>query len=301
MNATMRALLRDYLVLIAGTLLFSAAFAFFLVPARISSGGVSGLAVVLHYVFGLPTGVLVFALNVPLLIVGYIYLGGLRFTVRTLVSVVVFSVTVDWMGHLTSKPLTRDAFLATLYGGVISGVGVGLVFGCGASTGGTTIVSRLLQRVVHASIGIIQLAVDGVVVIISGLVFGPQLALYSLVGLFVSSKAIDWTLEGLSGERVALVITKAYEEICNRITHDMDRGVTLLKGRGGYTGEERPVILCVLDRSEEPILRALVHAVDPAAFMVVTAATTVLGEGFAPFENIRPARKPLLGFLHRAG
>jgi uncharacterized membrane-anchored protein YitT (DUF2179 family) len=301
MNPTIRGLLRDYLILIAGTLLFSAAFAFFLVPAKISSGGVSGLAIVLHYLFGLPTGLLVFALNVPLLIIGYIYLGGLRFTVRTLVSVVVFSSTVDWMGRLTSKPLTHDAFLATLYGGVISGVGVGLVFGRGASTGGTTIVSRLLQRVIHASIGIIQLAVDGVVVIISGLVFGPQLALYSLVGLFVSSKAIDWTLEGLSGERVALVITKAYEEISNRITQDMDRGVTLLQGRGGYTGEERPVILCVLDRSEEPILRAIVQTIDPAAFMVVTAATTVIGEGFAPLENTKPPRKPLLSFLHRAG
>src|SRR5437879_4186516 len=105
MNATMRGLLRDYLILIAGTLLFSAAFAFFLVPAKISSGGVSGLAVVLHYLFGLPTGLLVFALNVPLLIIGYLYLGGLRFTVRTLVSVLLFSATVDWMGHLT-KPLT---------------------------------------------------------------------------------------------------------------------------------------------------------------------------------------------------
>jgi uncharacterized membrane-anchored protein YitT (DUF2179 family) len=273
MNAATRSVVRDYLVLIAGTLIFTAAFAFFLVPAKISSGGVSGLAIVAHYLWGLPTGAVVFVLNVPLLVIGYIYLGGLRFTVRTL--------------------LTHDAFLATLYGGVISGVGVGLVFGTGASTGGSTIISRLLQNFVRTSIGIIQLSVDAVVVIISGLVFGPQLALYSLVGLFVSGKAIDWTLEGLSGERVALIVTKSCDVISVRITHDLGRGVTVLEGRGGYTGEARPVILCVIDRSEEPILRALVQGIDPAAFVVVTAATTVLGEGFAPLDSARTPRKRL--------
>src|SRR5690348_11378092 len=129
----MRTLARDYAVLVAGSLLLSLAFALFLVPARISSGGVSGLAVVLHYLFNLPTGLLVFALNVPLLIVGYILLGGARFIARTIVSVVIFSGTVDLFGHIF-HPVTHDAFLATLYGGVISGVGVGLVFGRGAST-----------------------------------------------------------------------------------------------------------------------------------------------------------------------
>jgi uncharacterized membrane-anchored protein YitT (DUF2179 family) len=204
------------------------------------------------------------------------------------------------MGHLAKKPLTHDAFLATLYGGVISGIGVGLVFGRGASTGGSTIVSRLLQNVTRASIGIIQVSVDAVVVIISGLVFGPQLALYSLVGLFVSGKAIDWTLEGLSGERMALVVTTASEEISKHITHEIGRGVTILQGRGGYTGEERPVLLCVVDRAEEPILRSLVQTIDPGAFVVVSAATTVLGQGFEPLDNTRPPRKPLFRLGRRA-
>jgi uncharacterized membrane-anchored protein YitT (DUF2179 family) len=281
-----RDLVRDYIVLVIGSLLLSASYALFLVPAKISAGGVSGLAVVLHYLFYLPTGLLVFVLNVPLLVIGYLFLGGLRFTVRTLVSVAIFSATVDGMGVLI-HPLTRDAFLATLYGGVISGVGIGLVFGRNASTGGTTIVARLIQNVTRMSAGISQLLVDAVVVGITGLVFGPQVALYSLIVLFVSGKAIDWTLEGFSGERVALIVSPQAGEISERIIRELGRGTTLLAGRGGFSGQERPVLMCVLDRQQEPLLRALVQSVDAGAFMVVTAATTVLGEGFSPLVTVR--------------
>jgi uncharacterized membrane-anchored protein YitT (DUF2179 family) len=288
-----RAIAWDYVVLLAGSLLLSASYALFLVPSKISNGGVSGLAVVLHYLFGLPTGLLVFVFNVPLLIIGYVFLGGLRFTIRTLVSVLVFSLTVDWLGRIT-KPVTHDAFLATLYGGVISGIAVGLVFGRGASTGGTTIVARLLKNVSGLSAGIAQLSVDAVVVGITGLVFGPQLALYSLISLFVGGKAIDWTLEGLSGERMALIVSPESAAISTRITHELGRGVTILHGRGGYTGAERPVVMCVLDRAQEPMLRALVQTIDPAAFLVVTAATTVLGEGFEPLGPAGGAKKSFL-------
>jgi len=295
-----RGIVWDYVVLLAGSLLLSVAYALFLVPANISNGGVSGLAVVLHYLFGLPTGLLVFAFNVPLLIIGYVFLGGLRFTVRTLVSVAVFSLTVDPLGRIT-KPVTHDAFLATLYGGVISGIAVGLVFGRGASTGGTTIVSRLLKNVTGLSAGIAQLSVDAVVVGFTGLVFGPQLALYSLISLFVSGKAIDWTLEGFSGERVALIVSPQAVIISTRVTHELGRGVTILQGRGGYTGAERPVVMCVLDRAQEPMLRALVQTVDPAAFLVVTAATTVLGEGFEPLAANGGRQKSFLERLRGNG
>lgn len=293
----MRSIIADYVVLVCGTLLLSASYAFFLVPAKISNGGVSGLAIVAHYLFGWPTGLLVFVLNVPLLFIGYLYLGGLRFTVRTLVSVAIFSATVDWMGTLVAHPITRDPFLAALYGGLISGVGVGLVFRRGASTGGTTIVARILQRLTGLSAGIAQLSVDAVVVGVAALVFGPQLALYGLISLFVSGKAIDWTLEGLSGERVALVVTAAADRIAARITHDLGRGVTLLQGRGGYTGQERPIVMCVLDRSQEPMLRALVQAEDPGAFVVVTVATTVLGEGFSPLVQTTGPRRSIRDLL----
>ncbi len=288
--AQARALARTYIILAVGTMLLSVAYALFLVPARIAAGGVSGLAVVLHYLWGLPTGVLVFGLNLPLLIAGYFFLGGARFTARTLVSVAIFSLTVDPLEHFV-RPVTHDAFLSTLYGGVISGVGIGLVFGQGASTGGTTIVARLAQNVTGLSAGIAQLGVDAVVVGIAALVFGPQIALYGLISLFVTGKAIDWALEGLSGERVALIVSPRAETISARIAEELGRGSTLLAGRGGYTGEDRPVLMCVLDRSQEPALRALVQAEDSTAFMTVTAATTVLGEGFAPLQAPMRARR----------
>jgi len=288
---TSRALVRDYTILVAATLLFSAGFALFLIPAKLSSGGVSGLAIIAHYKWGVPTGPIVFALNVPLLVVGYVFLGGLRFTVRTLVSVAIFSATVDPMAHLVKLPLTHDAFLASLYGGVIIGVGIGLIFGTGASTGGTTIIARMLQDLTSESVGILQVIVDGIVIALTGLAFGPELALYSLVGLYVSGKAIDWTLEGTSGERLALVISKHSEEISRHVLLDMERGVTVLQAKGGYTGEDRPVLLCVLDRSEEPMLRSLVQGIDPKAFLVVSVASTVLGEGFAPLGGALPIRE----------
>ena len=135
------------------------------------------------------------------------------------------------------------------------------------------------------------------VVGVAAIVFGPQLALYGLISLFVSGKAIDWTLEGLSGERVALIVSTAAERIAARVTHDLGRGVTLLQGRGGYTGEERPILMCVLDRAQEPMLRALVQAEDPGAFVVVTVATTVLGEGFSPLVQTTGQRRSLRDLL----
>ena len=203
------------------------------------------------------------------------------------------------MAHLVKLPLTRYTFLASLYGGVIVGVAIGLIFGRGASTGGTTIVARLLQNVTHGSVGMIQVIVDGIIIGIAGIAFGPEIALYSLVGLYVSGKAIDWTLEGSSGERLALVVSNHSEQICARITREMERGVTILQGRGGYTGQQRPVLMCVLDRSEEPMLRSLVQAVDPGAFMVVSVASTVLGEGFAPLASTQTLRKPLSELVRR--
>jgi len=293
----MRNLVRDYVMLVVGTLIMSAGFAYFLIPAKLTSGGVSGLAIVMHYEWGLPIGPVTFVLNVPLLVAGYRFLGGLRFTVRTLVSVAIFSAVVDPMAHLVRLPLTHDAFLASLYGGVTIGIGLGLVFGCGATTGGTTIIARLLQNALHGRLGMIEVAVDGVVVAITGLAFGPELALYSLVGLFVSGKTIDWAIEGSSGERLALIVSEASDEICGRITHDLERGVTVLEGRGGYTGVGRPVLMCVIARAEEPMLRSLVHTADPLAFMVVSAASTVLGEGFTPLSSAIPSRRPLLDLV----
>src|SRR5215831_3360502 len=171
---------RAYVVVAVGSLLSSLAYAVFFVPAHIPAGGVSGLAVVLNYRFGWPTGPLVFLFNVPLLVAGYIYLGGARFIARTLFSVAVFSATIDPLAHLI-HPLTRDPFLATLYGGVLSGLGTGVIFGQNASAGGTTILSRLLQKATGLTTGLAQLIVDGLIVGIAAVVVGPQAALYGLV------------------------------------------------------------------------------------------------------------------------
>lgn len=286
-----RALARAYILLVLGSLLLSVAFAWFLVPQRIAAGGVSGLAIILHYLWGWPTGALVAAVNLPLLVAGYVFLGGARFTARTVVSLAVFSSTVDWLGTVL-KPITHDPFLATLYGGVLSGVGIGLVFAQQASTGGTTILARLLQRAAGISAGYSQLAVDAVVVGLAALVFGPQIALYALIGLYVSTKAIDWVIEGFSREKVAFIVSTRAQAISDRVIAEMDRGATLLSGRGGYTGDPRTVVMCVLSQGQEAQLKGIVHDEDPAAFMTIGAATTVLGEGFTPLKPARARPRP---------
>ncbi|GAC1399556.1 MAG: YitT family protein [Chloroflexota bacterium] len=287
-----RSIAGAYAVLVLGSLLLSVAFAWFLVPQRIAAGGISGLAVVLHYLWGLPTGLLTAAMNVPLLVAGYLFLGGARFTVRTAVSLAVFSLTVDPLGQVL-KPITHDPFLSTLYGGVLSGVGIGLVFAQQASTGGTTILARLLQIVSGLSAGYAQLAVDAVVVAFAAAVFGPRIALYALIGLYISSKAIDWVLEGLSSEKVAFIVSDRSARICERIAAELGRGTTLLPGRGGYTGAPRTVVMCVLSQAQEPQLKAIVRTEDALAFMTISAASTVLGEGFTPLQQARTPRAGL--------
>jgi uncharacterized membrane-anchored protein YitT (DUF2179 family) len=177
----------------------------------------------------------------------------------------------------------------SLAGGVLSGIGIGLVFAQQASTGGTTILARLLQIVSGLGAGYAQLTVDAVVVALAAAVFGPQIALYGPIGLYLSGKAIDWLLEGLAREKVAFIVSERATEICRRIAAELGRGTTVLPARGGYTGAPRTVVMCVLSQSQEPQLKAIVRQEDAAAFMTISAASTVLGEGFT---RLQPAATP---------
>jgi len=280
--------IRDFGLITLGALLQALALRLFLVPANLASGGVSGIAQIINHFTGWPIGLMVLIGNIPLFILGWRFLGGHRFAMRTAYAVVVYSVLVDLLPRLPFFPpngLTDDLVINALYGAVISGVGYGLVYRGYGTSGGSDILARILNRWRAVPMTQSYLMVDSAVILAAGLVFGWKQALYALVALYVSGLVVDTTMEGGRAARSAMIITSQAESISERILTDMERGVTVLEGTGAYTGEGRPVLYCVVTRSEVQQLKSIVHEADPKAFMVIGIAHEALGEGFQPFRR----------------
>jgi len=266
---------------IAGVMLTGVATAAFLIPNRIAAGGVSGLATVLYHTTGIPVGVMMLAINIPLLYATFRIIG-LSFSLRTIVGTILLSVTIDVLGPFIA-PVTRDPLLASIYGGVLSGIGIGLAFYFGGSTGGTDLAARLMNHFTHFSIGQSLLIIDMGIIAVAGFFFGAETGLYAILALYLSTKTIDLIQEGQGAGRAAYVVSNHPEEISRRILQELERGVTALQGRGMYTNSERQVLLVIVSRSEIVRLKRLVKEEDPSAFMIITDAREVLGEGFKGF------------------
>ena len=280
--------IRDFGLITLGALLQALALRLFLIPANLVSGGVSGIAQIINYYTGWPIGVMVFLGNIPLFAIGWRFLGGRRFAMRTAYAIVAYSILVELIPRLPFFPpngLTDDLVINALYGAVIAGVGYGLVYRGNGTSGGSDILARILTH--YRSIPMTQsyLWVDSVVILSAGFVFGWKEALYAIVVLYVSGLVVDTTMEGGGTVRSAMIITSQPEIVAEKILVDMERGVTVLEGTGAYTGEGRPVLYCVVSRSEIQQLKSIVHEADPKAFMVIGVAHEALGEGFQPFRR----------------
>ncbi len=277
---------RDYLYIFLGSLIQGVAMRLFLVPALLVSGGVSGLAQIINYFTGWPIGLMVFIGNVPLFILGWRYLGRLRFAIRTVFSLVVFSLVTDlWIWFLPYQGITKDLVLNSLYGGILYGIGVGLVYRGRGTSGGSDILGLILYRRLGISLTQAYLAVDALVVLAGGLAWNWELALYCIVVIYVCGLAAEMVSEGQSILRSAIIITACPQEISNRILTELERGVTIIPGTGAYTGATRPVLYCVVGRAEVNKLKVLVHELDPKAFMVIGQVNEALGEGFKPLKS----------------
>jgi uncharacterized membrane-anchored protein YitT (DUF2179 family) len=280
--------IRDYILLLTGALLEAVALRLFMVPAQLASGGVSGISQLINHFTGWPIGLMVFIGNIPLFLLGWRLLGGQRFAVRTLVAVFAYSLFIEavfWLPFFPRNGITNDLVLNTLYGAVISGIGYGLVYRAQGTSGGSDILARILNRWRGIPMTQSYLLTDTLVILTAGFVFGWQKALYAIIVLYVSGLVVDSTLEGVGTVRSALIVTDKCKEIANRILADMERGVTILDGTGAYTGEDRPVLYCVVTRSEVQQLKTIVLEADPKAFMVIGMAHEALGEGFQPFKK----------------
>ena len=279
---------RDFLLIGISSVIQAFSLRIFFVPANLASGGVSGISQLLNHFTGWPIGLMVFIGNIPLFLIGWRLLGGRRFAIRTLVAVVAYSFFADallWLPFFPKAGITTDLVLNSLYGAVVSGIGYGLVYRAQGTSGGSDILARILNRWRGISMTQSYLITDTLIILAAGFVFGWSKALYAIIVLYVSGLVADSTLEGAGTVRTALIVSNEAEQVSQRILREMERGVTILEGAGGYTGEARPVLYCVVTRSEVQQLKTIVHEADPKAFMVIGVAHEALGEGFQSFKK----------------
>lgn len=278
---------RDYLLITLGVIITAWGLDAFLIPNKLAAGGVSGLSTVLYYVIRdatdgavlVPIGVQMLVMNVFLLAVA-IKVRGWRYGAKTIYGMIALSVAVDVLAPFTPHLAASDRLLAVLYGGAVTGIGMGLVFKARGNTGGTDIVAQLLSDRVNLGVGQLMLLADAVVTLCAALAFGPDLALYGAVAVFVMGSVIDVVQQGLTVDKAAYVISAESEKIADAILNGLGRGATGLAGRGLYSGEQREVVFTVVSRKELDALKAIVHAVDPTAFLIISDVHEALGEGF---------------------
>ena len=272
-------------IITLGAVIYALAFDWFVAPNQIAMGGVTGLAQIVNALVPvLPVGVLSILVNVPLFLAGWRLLGG-RLLVSSLYAMAVSSLAIDVIAWMHTFP-PMDPILATLYGGAGMGVGLGLVFSQGATTGGTDIIGKLLKlKFPWLPIGKLVMIPDMLVVILAAVVFGTvNAALYGLIQMYLLSKVMDMILYGWDTSRVAYIITDRWEETVQGLL-DMNRGVTLLQGKGAYTGAEKQVLLVAFRQREIVPIKRMLREIDPKAFFIVCDAHEILGEGFGDYQK----------------
>ena len=288
--------IRDYFLISAAALIQALSLRLFFIPADLASGGVSGISQLINHFTGWPIGLMILLGNIPLFALGWRFLGGYRFALRTAVAIFMLSAFTDLLLQTPlfapNGPAARlinelqgDLLLSALYGAVVSGVGYGLVYRARGTSGGSDVLARILNHYRGVPMTQSYLMVDTAVILGAGFVFGWKAALYAMIALYVSGLVAESTLEGGGTVRTAMIVTSEAETIAERVLEELERGVTILEGIGAYTGAERPVLYCVISRAEVASLKAIVHEVDPRAFMVIGITHEALGEGFRPLKS----------------
>ncbi|MCG6188115.1 YitT family protein [Maribellus maritimus] len=287
----------DYLLIISGSLILATGFVYFVTPHRIVPGGVYGIAIVVHYMSqgifsfwpdGIPIGLFGLILNIPLTIAGIRILGP-RFGIKTIVGFVLTSVFIDGITYLRpdgNTPLVDDILLSCVFGGVLIGFGLGLIFKSRATSGGSDIIAMIIAKYTRLQLGKLMIYVDSTIVLLGLLAFRDwHIPLYSWVVIYITGRAIDMTLEGADYNKALLIISKKHIQIKNKLLVDLERGGTYLRGEGMFTGEEKQIIYTVVSRREVAILEEYISKIDPDAFITVMDTKEILGEGFQSLNS----------------
>lgn len=291
-----RAWFRAYIFIAVGTFIMAAGFVFFISPHKLAPGGVYGIAIILHHITkglfdfapeGLPIGVMALLMDIPLTIIGIKVLGP-RFGVKTVVGFTLTAVWTDLLSYLWGyKALVPDdVLLSTIFGGVLLGVGLGLVFKSKATSGGSDIVAMIFSRRTKIPVGQLLIYVDSAIVLLGLAAFQDwKIPLYSWIVIFITGKVIDVILQGVSYDKTLFIISEKHEDIRNKIINDLNRGGTYIRGEGMYNGAGKQIIFTVVSRRELAILQDHIHKVDPNAFMSVMDANEIIGEGFKSLKD----------------
>ncbi len=276
--------LRNFGGIILGAVITAVALNMFLIPNKVAAGGVSGLATVLHHLVGSPVGLTMIAFDIPLLLLSMRVIGA-RFGVNTIFGAATLSLSIDLLAPYIPV-VTGDLLLASLYGGVMAGIGLGIVFRFDGSTAGTDLAAAMLNKLFGFSIGQALLGIDFFVIAAAGLAFqSAELSLYALISLFTMTQIIDLVQEGPTSAKTFFIMSSQATVMAKDIFDKLDRGVTFLQARGGYTGQPKEIIFCVVSKREITKLKEIVYANDKHAFVIVADAHEVLGEGFKKYNS----------------
>ncbi len=287
----------DYFLILIGSFILAAGFVFFVTPHKIVPGGVYGISIVVHYltkgVFsfwpdGIPVGLFALTLDIPLIIAGIKVLGP-RFGVKTITGSVLtatFTDLITWLRPDGNTPLVDDVLLSCVFGGVLLGFGLGLIFKSRATSGGSDIIAMIIAKYTHLQLGKLMIYVDSVIVLLALVAFKDwHIPLYSWVVIYIAGRAIDLTIEGADYNKALLIISNKHEEIKHKLLIDLERGGTYLRGEGMFTGEEKQIIYTVVSRREVAILEEFISNIDQDAFITVMDAREILGEGFQNLKS----------------
>lgn len=269
--------IKNYIIIIIGSIIFAAGLEFFLIPNKILDGGVIGISMIFQHYLNIPLGAFIVLFNIPFLYLGYKQIGK-GFTISSIFGIIILSI-MTLIFH-PFPPLVTDPFLACIFGGIILGIGVGLVIRNGGTLDGSEMFSIFVTKNLPISVGEMVLSINIVIFIISGFIFSWESALYSMISYFIAAKVMDIVIEGLNDSKSIMIITKEYENISHDIQTKLGRGVTLLHAEGGYSGEDTKVIYCVITRIEESLLKNIVVSNDKNAFLSIGNIAEVSGGNF---------------------
>ena len=277
----------SYSFIIIGSFILATGFVLFITPYKIVPGGVYGISIVLHYLFGTPVGIMALAFDIPLTILGIKILGP-RFGFKTVLGFSLTAIFTDTLSYFWgSEPLVKgDALLSSIFGGVLLGIGIGLIFRAKATSGGSDIVAMMINKKTKIPLGLLMIYVDSLIVLFGLIVFRDwKIPLYSWIVIFITGKVIDIVLEGVSYDKSLFIISEKHEEIREKIISNLNRGGTYIDGKGMYNMADRKIIFTVVSRRELALLEEYIHQIDPNAFLTVLDAREILGEGFRSLQE----------------
>lgn len=266
-------------MIILGSAISSVAFNLFIMPNKLLSGGVSGISLILNYLFNTNTGLMFFVFNIPIFILGYRYVDR-EFIVLSLVGTVSFAVGIEVFAFLRGSVVVEDVLLACIYAGVLNGIGLGIVLKNRASQGGIDIIGVILKKYLSVNIGTTSMIINTIIVVISSFITSLNLAMYTLISMYVASTVLDKVQQGFDKKKSVMIVTAKEKLVAEQIFKRLDRGVTFLEGEGAYTGDKKKVIYCIVSLNQLAKLKQIVRDLDDKAFITINDAAEVMGHGF---------------------